>query len=390
MTQKMDEQKKKALERLNEETAFSTDPNVRESLSPEERARREEWKRKEYFEEEHKQKCHRCAEALTSSNGWRRDPKLGPGFVPYCIKCQQAHYQVLVSTLGYKLSMFVTAATYNVPYLPEYFEEAKKYAKNRGTWGGYVAVLKSHKIYTEDSCAGFKDGVSDIKQAFSGILDTIEVDDEMRNHDDYKNSKVEQEKFWGTGPAEHPYTQSDYDTLDKTYDALTTDRPYRNAQSELAIQKICKWTLDQERCMNAKEYSDAQKIGQLIKNEMESEQLRKKDELPDDIVRIDDMVQAIERAGLHMMDYDELCKELANKSFHATYPYTRDAADQMLLKIRNATAWNEGQPEVPRLDDKFAIEDNLQEFAEEQTEEDKAIYRDLGLYPLDMHPKQDT
>ena len=117
---------------------------------------------------------------------------------------------------------------------------------------------------------------------------------------------------------------------------------------------------------------------------MESEQLRKKDELPQDRVRMDDIVLAVERAGLHINDYEELKRELCQYMFHSPYGYTRDAADQMLLLIRNATAWNEGQMELDRLPDEFAVKDTLGEFAKEQDETEKKLYKDLQLAPLHM------
>ena len=56
----------------------------------------------------------------------------------------------------------------------------------------------------------------------------------------------------------------------------------------------------------------------------------------------------------------------------------------MLLLIRNATAFNENVPEIDRLPDEFAMADPLGEFAQEQDDAEKAIYKDLGLAPLHM------
>ena len=59
----------------------------------------------------------------------------------------------------------------------------------------------------------------------------------------------------------------------------------------------------------------------------------------------------------------------------------------MLLYIVNATRTNEGYAELDRLPDDFAIQDNLNEFAEEPDAVEKQIYKDLHIAPLNMQPK---
>lgn len=311
--------------------------------------------------------------------------------LPFCERCQQKIYSYLVALpgVGYKMAVFLACLFFNVPYLPEVAADAGKFAKGRcGTWRGYLLALRAWQRagHTEAAAA---DGITDIRKAFDGEKMTLQVSDDMLSAEDYRSLERQRKDRWGDGPTEEPYTQADYEAMDKNYDALTADRAYVSEQAEAAIVRICKWTLVQERCFDKQDYDSAKKIGDLIKAEKEGEQLRKKDELPQDRVRLDDIVQAVERAGLHIMDYDELCKELATKTFHAPYPYWRDAADQMLLAIRNCTAWNEGQEEVDRLPDAYAIEDPLREFAAENDEKGQQIYRELGIVPLDM-PQKDN
>lgn len=311
---------------------------------------------------------------------------------PFCENCQQKIYSYLVALpgVGYKVAVFLACLFFNVPYLPEVAAEAAKFSKvSKGKWKAYLMALRAwnREGHTESAAV---DGITDIRKAFDGEMKTLQVSDDMLSAEDYKSLERIRKERWGDGPADEPYTQADYEAMDKNYDALTADRAYVSDQAEAAIVRICKWTLVQERCFDKQDYDSAKKIGDLIKAEKEGEQLRKKDELPQDRVRLDDIVQAVERAGLHIMDYDELCKELATKAFHAPYPYWRDAADQMLLAIRNCTAWNEGQEEVDRLPDAYAIQDTLGEFAAENDEKGQQIYRDLGIVPLDMPQKDDS
>lgn len=336
-------------------------------------------------EDREKHRCAICRAILTDENTWRLPETLGGGHIPYCTNCMQKVYSWLASVVGYKLAMYFAALMFNMPYLPDLLAEAKEIGKGKGAWNGYMIALRKHEYDKKNGkFTGFADGVTELKKAFGGDLATLEVDDEMLSDEEYLNGHKAQVEMWGYGPDDAPYTSTEYDVLDENYAALTVGRPYRSEQTDLAIKKICRWTLEQSRLFNLGSFDEAKKIQDMIRSEMENEQLRKKDELPSDIVRIDDIALAIERAGLHINDYDELCEELASHVFHPTYPYTRDAADQMLLLIRNATAWNEGVAEVASLPAEFAVVDTLREFAEKPDETEEKIYNDLQISQLHM------
>ena len=326
-------------------------------------------------------KCGVCGKELTEANSWPMPEKVSVKNVPYCLTCQSKMYYWLASVIGYKLAMFFACAMFNVPYLPTLFDVSKEYGKDgKGPWIGYViAVRKADK--ERGKLRGFEQGLTDIKKAFK-TYKSLEVDDEMLSAEDYKNGKQAQIKLWGEGPKDAPYSDDDYEILNEQYIALTEERPNRSYQAELAIQRICKWTLEQEKCITKKEYADAQKLGQLIKNEMEGEEFRAKDKKLSNMVRLDDIVLAIERVGLNIPDEDELLTMLANHSFHPRYAYTRDAADQMLLQIINASRWNEGNAELDRLPDGLRIADDLDEFAEHRDGTEQKLYQDLQLIPM--------
>lgn len=326
--------------------------------------------------------CCLCGKPIDEKNGWKMAERFKRRWIPYCAGCQDRVYRHLASSVGYKLSMYLCAAAFDVPYLPEYFSEAKETEQKMGLWRSYLYVLKKHDRHKD--WQNFSDGITDIKSAFSGEYDALEIDDEMLSDEEYQAGHLAQVKDWGLGPAERPYTQDDYDTLDSFYTAISDNRVNISAQAELAMRNISIMRLEQRRCLYAGDYGKAKQIEDMIGKEMESEQLRKKDELPQDRVRLDDIALACERAGLLGKSYDELCEILANHALHKTYPYTRDAADQMLLLIRNATAWNEGRMEIDRLPDELAMTDPLGEFAEKQDDAEKQIYKELQLSPLHM------
>ena len=325
--------------------------------------------------------CAVCGKELSDSNSWRMPDKLGIRYIPYCLSCQQKVFIWLSSCIGYKLAMFFMCAMMNVPYLPNLFGDIKTYQGDMGAWVGYIIAVRKSDKERGGGRRGFENGVTDLKKAFKAY-NTLEIDDDMLSNEDYQSGIKAQLDLWGAGPKDSPYTPEDYEILNRQYIALTEERPNRNAQAELAIIRICKWTLEQEKLIAKKEYSDAQKIGTLIEKEMTSEELRKKDRKADNMIRLDDIILACERAGLLNLSMDELWTKLANYAFHPTFPFTRDATDQMILQIINASRWNEGQTEIDRLPNEFKIKDDLGEFSTSQDSTEKYLYKELQLVPM--------
>lgn len=335
------------------------------------------------------QNCAICGEKLIEKDGWRYPKNLGGGLVPYCGRCMERLYKYNSASMGYKLALYMTCAQFSMPYRPELLGKAKEFdPDSKKPFTGYLLALKNAGA---DKFRGgfqtFQDGMTDITKAFGGEYATLEVDDEMLSDEEYKKGHIGQVKDWGYGPEDRPYTQDDYDQLDKFFEALTENRVNVTKQIEMAIRNICVMKLEQQYSIFKGNFTEAKRLEDIIKAEMEGEQLRKKDELPQDRVRLDDIVLACERAGLVGKSYEELLDIFGSRLFHTKYGYTRDAADQMLLYIVNATRTNEGYAELDRLPDDFAIQDTLGEFAEKPDEIEKQIYRDLHIAPLNMKPK---
>lgn len=335
-----------------------------------------------------KRYCWHCRRELTDKNSWRPTNGFDHGAPTfYCTGCQNTYYVQLAKIVGSDLAYFYCCVKFDVPYSPDALKNAYKYTREYGPWGAYITSLRSAKWHTKDGkWAGFADGDVEIKKAFKKLADLgAESPQELlerRERDEKENIE-----FWGENYSEGAaYTQEDYDALNRVFEAMIEGRSGLSKQSEMAIKDIARWTLERDKLMAAKEFDDAKKVDGMIEKLKESEQLRKKDELPQDRARLDDIVKAVERAGLNMMNYEELKRQLATYMFHSPYGYTRDAADQMLLLIRNATAFNENVPEVDRLPDEFTIVDTLGEFAKETDDKEKKTYKELGVAPLHMNP----
>ena len=64
------------------------------------------------------------------------------------------------------------------------------------------------------------------------------------------------------------------------------------------------------------------------------------------------------------------------------YPYTKDAAEQMILICENRARINDGLPELSMLPDEMRLHDGLGEFAEEQSPREVEVYDKLGLVKM--------
>lgn len=319
-------------------------------------------------------KCSRCGTNLTEKTTWPTAKAFTPKHVPYCAACQQKFFDWLSSLMDNDIALFLCCAFFNVPYWRNAVEESKYHAEGRGIWGGYLQGLQ--KRYQWDKAnvrKGFADGETDIYKALSDL-----TEEELEAEE-----KEDSVGRWGTGPEDHPYTQDEYEEMDRQFYAIADGRGSITEQTKLTIMGICKLEILKNRYLAAGEISKAKSISDMIRTEKEGEQLRKKDDKSTDIPRLDNIVLAVQRAGLDIMDPDELLTALANHSFNpkTKYPYTFDAADKMLLYIYNTTAKNEGMPEVESLPPQFSfIDDVNQEFAPEQDDEEKAVYKKLGIY----------
>ena len=180
---------------------------------------------------------------LNDTNAWTLPERFGKRYSPYCIKCQPKVYDQRAATVGYKLAMFLCAAEFNMPYMPDLFKAALKLQNHKtNPRAPYTVILCQKGYHKGERFVQFVDGVTDIKKAFDGKSETLYVDDEMLCAEDYVEGRVAQEKKWGKGPKDHPYRQEDYDKHDRIYSAIADGRPAIGPQTQMAIEKISRWT----------------------------------------------------------------------------------------------------------------------------------------------------
>ena len=338
--------------------------------------------------------CMNCGRELNEYVG-RAAPKewyAESGFTHYCIDCQQMYYDSLSKVSTPSLAFFYCCIAFNVPFD---MNAVPRDETPKSPWIEYLDNLRRKKLGTskEGEALGFLDGLTDICKIFGTDLKKGEFSKIVgmeRSAREKKVGTVRQREDWGMRSDKQPYTQEDYDEMDRIYKALSADLISQgglSSKQEYILRDCTKLELEKQKYIKAGNVNMAQKLNSMIQTNLASENLRKKDEKPIDDIRIDSLVDALEKKGYmksgKLLPYPQLLEKLRGDT--PKYPYTLDAADQMLLKIINAGRANDGIAELVELPDDMRLEDEAGEFAEIPSEREKLAYERLGL--VRMPPK---
>ena len=287
-------------------------------------------------------------------------------------------FSVLAETVNPMLALFYICAANNIPF---YLKKAQELDKV--TIMGYINKLLQNKIELGKNGETFEDGETDIE----ALVDFLATGEDRWQRD------------WGTG-----YTPEEYKRLDEifdTYSARLVSAGGYDVQQEDTLRVCAKMRLkaDQALSLGTKEGVDiAAKLNKMIQDNLASENLRKRDEKPVEELRIDSIVDSLEKAGflkkgkiLPLADVQRVLLEragqLGGKPSHV-YPYTLDAADQMLQAIINTMRVNDGQPIITQLPDNMRLDANVaSEFAEKPNADEIEAYSKMGLVRRGQEPK---
>lgn len=301
---------------------------------------------------------------------------------------QQARYNALEEATSTHLAYFYCCIAYDVPFDPD----AVPREETKNKWVEYLKALAQMPEHLDQKgkYLSFLDGQTDIMEVFGDTLDmgafrsALEVDKPPRPK---LPGTAKQRELWGRGPTKNPYTSDDYDEMDRTYKIISSDleRAGRvSSKQEFILRRCARRTLEMDRAEMMGAYEKVTKISKLIQTDLESEQLRKKDAKPVENFQLDSWADFLEKAGLtkngKRCEPDEMFEILFGRL--PQYPYTKDAAEQLILINENRMRNNDGQGELSILPDEMRLHDSLGEFAREQSEGELEAYEKLGLVKL--------
>lgn len=304
------------------------------------------------------------------------------------LTAQQERYDAIARATSDSLALFYCCIEFDRPFdmlaVPKEPDVGEK-------WIAYLDNLRLKKLDTRrGEPLGFLDGLTDITKIFGEGLSAGEFTKAVGNEKSARNRKVgtaQQRKNWGENSAKNPYTSEDYDELDRIYEALASDLMAVGGVSvkqEFILRDCAKMTLDRDKMRAIGQYDKAAKLNKMVQDNLSSEGLRKRDAKPIDDLRIDGIVDRLEKAGLLKNGKQCSPDEMFEILFHRRpkYSYTKDAAEQILLYMANTTRVNDGLSELPTLPPHMRLRDDLGEFAEEPDEQEKESYKELGIVKM--------
>ena len=298
---------------------------------------------------------------------------------------QQDRFDVFELTFGENLAYFYCCIQFDKPFditaIP--VDEPKH------RWLAYLENLQEKRLDKDKygTVFGFLDGLTDIEKIFGDISAGEFQKAVWADKSAQKAGSERQRKVWGTGETVRPYSNDDYNEPARIYTILSADLENAggvSAKQEMILRRCSARTLDMTRAEARGDYDKAAKISKLIDSDLASENLRKKDAKPVEDFRVDSWADSLEKAGLmkkgKRCSPDEMFQILFGRP--PKYPYTKDAAEQMILICENRARINDGLPELSMLPDEMRLHDGLGEFAEEQSPREVEVYDKLGLVKM--------
>ena len=337
-------------------------------------------------------KCKHCGVELTEENSYER----ADGISDFCVECEEEIYNQLVEQMGYSLALYLCCVKFNVPcepmLIPDSFKE-KDFEGGAKRWLWYLDTLvNSDKFLAKDgNIRSFADGVTNIFRIFGKEMS----EKDFSRYCQYERSQLEQlqgtaeqRERWGTKDITKglPMTTAIYNELDNAYKikvsrykGVTLDEVLESTLKRLVMLEMA-----QEYLRSIGDFAGFDKVQKSIDNISASEQLRKKDERPQEFYRIDSQLLALEKAGLYedgkFLSYEETCKALLKFARKPNkYAITLDAADQMLLDFRNNMRKNNDWGEAEDLPADLMVKDEFEEFAKVESNNEKERKKYAGL-----------
>lgn len=333
--------------------------------------------------------CEMCGEEKDEEFFYDRPT----GLSRYCIECEEKMYDRISENqgVGAYIGLYATCASLNVPFWPAKLPKVQEFLEIEDRWVWYNEAI-AEEVHGENGLVrGFFDGETNILRLFGKNLSKTDVAkfiEVTQAHEAERPGTRDQRERWGEDELceKVPMTDKIYNELDRQYENWCGRYRGQSITPQLAdsIVKICKWNMVTEHLVRIGEYMSAQKVQKMVDDLMASEQMRKKDEKPIETMRMDALVNALEREGAMenglFKSFPEVIEAFFTRFFKKKkYNYSIDAADHMIFDYYNNARINADLPPVSELPSDLRLEDELGEFEPEATDEETRRARYAGL-----------
>lgn len=195
------------------------------------------------------------------------------------------------------------------------------------------------------------------------------------------NKKYEEwRNKWGSG-----LSDEDYEELDRKYTVESHEfKGNITPRIEKNLIALSKLDVEFDKAMRAGDFDVANRITDIIKKTRDMESMKASDEKPAEEMRVDAIVDALERRGAMtdgtLCDRDTLLKWIANTT-HTHYGTSLDIIDAVMLVAENARRRTDGERVLTEVPDYLQVNDVWGELEKSMTEQEKSVMKELGKLP---------
>lgn len=312
--------------------------------------------------------CPSCGKGITAENGIRVriTPQSPDGYATECALCAGKRFARIYSDTGvYAAAMYAMCAAYDLPYEPDAIQDGKAAAT---VWKRYLASV--------DTGLGFGSGIVLPDDAARGL---VLSDGEKKLAEEKKNREAWYDR-WGSG-----LDDSEYEELDRKYRVESHEfKGNITPRIEKNLIALSKLDLEFDRAVRRGDFDTANRITDIIKKTRDMESMKASDEKPAEEMRVDAIVDALEKRGAMtdgtLCDRKTLLKWIA-ESTRGNYATSLDVIDTVMLVTENARRRTEGERPLSYVPKDLQIDDARHELQDEMTPQEMAVMQELGRVP---------
>lgn len=312
--------------------------------------------------------CPTCGTDIGEENGIRvKKTFVSPdGYACECVTCAGKRFAYVSTATGsYPAALYAMCAALDVPYKP------RVPVKGNGAeeiWTNYLAAV--------DTVAGFAAGATGPDSALGDTTPAKakkELDAERKQREAWYDR-------WGSGLGD-----SEYEELERKYRVESHEfKGNITPRIEKNLIALSKLDVEFDKAVREGDFDTANRITDIIKKTRDMESMKASDEKPAEEMRVDAVVDALERRGAMtdgtLCDRETLLKWIADAT-HGHYSTSLDVIDTVMLVTENARRRTEGERPLAAVPRNLQIKDEWNELETEMTEQEKAVMQELGRIP---------
>lgn len=313
--------------------------------------------------------CGTCGKTLNDRNAI----KIKGAYYCECRVCAGKRFESLCDILtSGKEALYAMCAVMDIPFEPE------KARKSR------IGLLETFVKYLD--AVNLEEGFANTKGAAQ-----IVIEGPMKKSG-AKNDKINEEKRreawrtkWGSG-----LTDPEYEELDRKYEVESHEfKGNLTPRIEKNLIALSKLDVEFDRAVRTGDFDTANRITDIIKKTRDMESLRASDDKPNEEMRVDAIVDALERRGAMtdgtLLSRDDLLKWIA-ESTRSHYQTSLDIIDTVMMVAENARRRTDGERVLSTVPDYLQVRDQYGELEIGMTEQEKGVMKELGRMPPRREP----